>query len=193
MTHYIKTLSLLFLVTLLFSCKNTKRDIMKQSDVVTDSINETDKKTIRAIGETLTPNAKKKVENWVAYKQLDNLLDNFYSSSPNEVLNLSKELSTTTKQLKDSIKIERFKQPDVLIRINVIHNYALRLADMSTIPSITADEVKEETQNILDAFSALNSKINNLTKTEELEEELKEYDAPILLEREDSLLTKDLK
>ncbi|WP_123897493.1 hypothetical protein [Aureibaculum marinum] len=166
---------------------------MKQSDVVTDSINETDKKTIRAIGETLTPNAKKKVENWVAYKQLDNLLDNFYSSSPNEVLNLSKELSTTTKQLKDSIKIERFKQPDVLIRINVIHNYALRLADMSTIPSITADEVKEETQNILDAFSALNSKINNLTKTEELEEELKEYDAPILLEREDSLLTKDLK
>ena len=60
-------------------------------------------KIIRAIGKTLSPDSKKKVENWKEYQQLDDFLDNFYSSSPNEVLNLSKELSSTTKQLKDSL------------------------------------------------------------------------------------------
>ncbi|MDY7394939.1 hypothetical protein UMM65_06780 [Aureibaculum sp. 2210JD6-5] len=161
------------------SCKNNENNVVDQNVVQLDSIIDTDKKIIRAIGETLTPESKEKVEDWKEYQQLDDFLDNFYSSSPNEALNLSKELANTTKQLKDSIKIDRFKQADVSIRINVIHNYALRLADMATIPSIKVEEVQEETQNILDAFSALNSKINNLTKQEKLEEELKNFTAPI--------------
>lgn len=184
--NYLKILCLSVFIVSFASCKKIENNIQDKDVVQEDSINDTDKKIIRAIGETLTPDSKKKVENWKEYQQLDDFLDNFYTSSPNEVLNLSKELSTTTKQLKDSLKIDRFKQPDVSIRINVIHNYALRLADMSTIPSIKAAEVQEETQNVLDAFSALNSKINNLTKQEKLEEELKTFTAPIVLKKSDS-------
>lgn len=180
--NYLKLLVLLVYLVPLVSCKNDGNNTLDQSTVQSDSIVDINKKTIRAIGETLTPDARKKVEGWKEYQLLDDFLDNFYSSSPNEALNLSKELATTTKQLRDSLKIDRFKQPDVSIRINVLHNYALRLADMSNIPSIKTEEVQEETQNVLDAFSALNSKINNLTKQELLEQELRGYNAPILID-----------
>ncbi len=165
---------LLLLVLIVFSCKKESADSTTDA-IAKDSIKIGDKTNIRAIGETLIPEAKSKVENWTEYQQLDLLIEKFYSITPNQALNLSKELATTTKQLKDSIKIERFKQPDIGIRINVLHNNALRLADMATIPTIKATEVQNETQNILDAFSALNSKINNLTKQEKIELQLKEF------------------
>ena len=43
---------------------------------------------------------------------------------------------------------------------------------MATISSINSEEVKMEIQSILDAFSALNAKINNITSQEKLETEL---------------------
>ena len=166
---------LLLLLLVVFSCKKESVNSNKDT-IVIDSIKTGDKTKIRAIGETLLPEAKVKIENWSEYQQLDQLLEKFYSISPNQALNLSKELVSTTKQLKDSIKIERFKQPDIGIRINVLHNTALRLADMATIPTIKTTEVQNETQNILDAFSALNSKINNLSKQEKIELELKGFE-----------------
>lgn len=184
---YFKLFFIFIIIATITSCKNDKNTISKQNDLPIDSINNANEKIIRAIGETLTPEAKEKVEDWNEYQQLDDFLENFYSSSPNETLNLSKELSTTTKQLQDSLKIERFMQPDVRIRLNVIHNYALRLADMATIPSIETKEVQEETQNILDAFSALNSKINSITKQEQIEKELDSFNAPITIQNLDSL------
>ncbi len=155
------------------SCKKGKFSQVKNDNTVIDTVKIEDQKNIRSIGETLLPEAKNKVDNWKEYQQLDELLTRFYSISTNEALNLSKELSTTTQQLKDSVKIERFKQPDISIRINVLHNNALRLTDMASISTISTTEVKTEIQNILDAFSALNSKINNITNQEKLEEEVK--------------------
>ena len=162
----------IFLISIT-SCK--KNDITLDNDkiIALDSIPKNDQKDIRSIGETLAPDAKKKVKDWPEYQQLDELLINFYSISNNEALNLSKELSLTTQQLKDSIKIDRFKEPDISIRINVLHNNALRLNDMASITSINPIEVKDEIQKILDAFSALNAKINNITNQEKLEAEVK--------------------
>ncbi len=163
---------LLISLLIISSCKKENHNSPKES-IVKDTIRTEDKTKIRAIGETLIPIAKAKVENWSEYQQLDQLLERFYSISPNQALNLSEELSTITKQLKDSIKIERFKQPDIGIRINVLYNSTLRLVDMASIPTIKPIEVQNETQNILDAFSALNSKINNLSKQEKIENELR--------------------
>jgi len=166
---------LYFLIILLsiVSCK--KNDFTKDDDkaMALDTIHKNDQKDIRSIGETLAPEAKKKVKDWPEYQQLDELLTNYYSISNNEALNLSKELSTTTQQLKDSVKIDRFKEPDISIRINVLHNNALRLNDMASITSINPTEIKDEIQKILDAFSALNAKINNITNQEKLEAEVK--------------------
>ncbi|HBS12321.1 MAG TPA: hypothetical protein DEO36_07240 [Flavobacteriaceae bacterium] len=173
---YYKNIYLFIFLISFISCEKKDIKVLKTESTNVDSSTVQNQKTIRAIGETLSPAAKLKVQNWTEYQQLDQLLEKFYSSSPIEALNLSKELSSSTKQLKDSIKIERFKQPDIGIRINVLHNNALRLADMATIPSIKAKEVQDETQNILDAFSALNSKINNLTKQEKIELELKDFE-----------------
>ncbi len=174
-----KYLKIEFLILLIFFCasciKSEGNSNNNNLDNI-DSIQIDDKKEISNIGETLLPESKKKVENWHEYQQLDQLLTNFYSISTNEALNLSQELSTTTKQLKDSLKIDRFKEPDVLIRINVLHNSALRLADMATIPNIDVKEVKVETKKILNAYSALNAKINNITKQEKLETELKDFE-----------------
>ena len=162
----------LFIISII-SCRKNEPSNMKNDLLEIDTLKIETQKDIRSIGETLQPEAKKKIENWKEYQLLDELLTNFYSISPSEALNLSKELSTITQQLKDSIKIERFKHDDIGIRINVLHNNALRLADISTIRAIKPEEVKEEIQNILDAFSALNAKINNITIQEKLEAELK--------------------
>lgn len=162
----------IFIISII-SCKKDKFSHVKNDNTVIDTVKIEDQKNIRSIGETLLPEAKNETENWKEYQQLDELLIRFYSISTNEALNLSKELSTTTQQLKDSVKIERFKQPDISIRINVLHNYVLRLNDMASISTISPTEVKTEIQNILDAFSALNSKINNITNQEKLEEEVK--------------------
>lgn len=168
----IKILYLLMIITSISSCKKNNSTTKTTDVIVSDTINIVDQKEIRSIGETLLPASKKTVENWNEYQQLDLLLTNFYSISPNEALNLSKELSTITQQLKDSVIIERFTQPDISIRINVLHNNALRLTDMASITSIKPEEVKNEIQSILDAFSALNAKINNITNQEKLEKEL---------------------
>jgi len=163
----------LFLFMSLLSCKENNPSKMKSDTITQDTIKIEDQKSIRSIGEILLPEAKKKIETWKEYQQLDELLTNFYSISTSEALNLSTELSTSTQQLKDSVKIERFKQPDISIRINVLHNNALRLHDMAAISVISPSEVNVEIQNILDAFSALNAKINNITNQEKLESEVK--------------------
>jgi len=171
----IKLLYLLLFLSII-SCKKNETSETINDTAATDTLKVENQNDIRSIGETLLPQSRKKVENWQAYQQLDELLTNFYSISPNEALNVSKELSAITQQLKDSVKTERFKQQDIGIRINVLHNNVLRLADMASIPAINHSEVKNEIQNILDAFSALNAKINNITNQEKLEDDVKTID-----------------
>ena len=171
----INLLLFLSIIIILSACKRDQISAASDQSTAADSLKGYDEKHIRSIGETLSPDAIKKVSSWPEYKQLDDLITNFYSITTNEALTLSKELTNATGQLKDSIKIERFKQADIAIRINVLHNYALRLADMATLEYIDPKEVKLETQNILDAFSALNAKLNNIYDQQKLETELKEF------------------
>jgi len=166
-------LSILLFLIIALSCKK-ENTINTEKNIVKDTINLKDKKKIRSIGEVLNPEAQKSVQDWEAYQNLDKLLTTFYSISPNEALTSSEELTKITQQLKDSIKIDRYKQADIAIRINVLHNNALRLTDMTTITTIKSTEIQHEIQHILDAFSALNSKINNITTQEKLEAEVKD-------------------
>jgi len=170
-----KLLYFFILVISINSCKKNEFSNTKEDTLALDTIKIEDQKDIRSIGETLLPESKKKIKNWTEYQQLDEFLTSFYSISPSEALNLSKELSTITQQLKDSVKIDRFKQPDIQIRINVLNNNVLRLNDMASIPAINPKEVNEEIRKILEAFSALNSKINNIARQEKLEAELKDF------------------
>ena len=78
--------------------------------------------------------------------------------------------------MKDSIRIPSFDRPDIKIRLNVLYNNTLRLADMENISSIETQEIKTEISNILSAFSAINSKINNLTNQKYLEKQLSDFE-----------------
>ena len=73
------------------------------------------------------------------------------------------------------LRFEKFEIPSVKIRLNVLYSETLRLADMASINNISEEEIKNENENILNAFSALNLKINNIIIQENLNKDLNEF------------------
>ena len=168
----IKKIIFLVLLILVFSCD--KAVSKKNIEVARDSLASNTLKVNYPVAK-LNMKAQKLVENWDEYQNIDELLKQYQHITANMALLNAKELSVLSKQLKDSIRIEQLKIPAVKIRLNVLHNETLRLADMETIPSITEPEVIEENNNILDAYSALNLKINNIVNQENLNQELNSF------------------
>jgi hypothetical protein len=112
----------------------------------------------------------KDVEDWQELKAVDEFLTRFEKASPNEVLSNALELKSLVKSLKDSIKPTLFNVPSFKTRINILNNETLRLADMTFIPAIKAVEVNEQTEKILSAFSAVNSKVNTILTKKRFED-----------------------
>lgn len=168
----LKKVILLSLIALIVSC--TKTISRKNNEISRDSlIGNTDMVNFQI--SKLNSKSLKLVETWDEYQNINELLNQYQNINANLALLNAKELAVLAKQLKDSIRVERLKIPSIKIRLNVLHNETLRLADMSTIPSITEKEVVEENSNILNAFSALNLKINNIVNQENLNEELNSF------------------
>lgn len=150
-----------------FSCNKTK-DVQEVSEKA-DSLKLDANRIENRIGETLIPEAKVVLDTWKEYQLVDEMLLKYYSISTLEALSNADELSRLVRMMKDSIKIENLKKPNIIARINVLENETLRLADMATIPSISKKEVKEEVNNILAIYSAMNSKINTIYHSESLQ------------------------
>lgn len=123
----------------------------------------------------LSPKAKKLIENWKEYQNIDDYIKQYKEISITNSLLNAQHLSELTQELKDSIRIEKLNNSPVKIRLNVLHNEALRLADMATINQITEEEVIRENTNILNAYSALNIKINNIVSQEGINNEVKTF------------------
>ena len=169
-----------------FSCSKNKK--LEKNEEIIDSVIVDPDRIVSRIGETLIPTAKKSLEDWKEYQNLDNFIVKYYNISILEALNNANELSTLTKELTDTIRVKKLEVNNVIARLNVLHNEALRLNDMADIPSITDEEVKEEVENILEVFSAINSKINTIYNAETLKESL-DIDPDIL---RDSIIKKQL-
>lgn len=165
---------------LLASCNNTQK-INKTIDVK-DSIEDSNR-IINTVNVTLISSAKKDLDDWQEYTNLDDFFIKYYNISHYEALENAKELSGLVKNLKDSLRIDKLNKKNVVARINVLENEALRLADMATIPSITNNEVKIEVDKIVELFDALNSKINTIYRAEELQKSL-EIDTEIPIDVE---------
>ena len=150
-----------------FSCNKTK-DVQEVSEKA-DSLKLDANRIENRIGETLIPEAKAAMDNWKEYQLVDEMLLKYYSISTLEALSNADELSRLVKMMKDSIKIDNLKKPNIIARVNVLENETLRLADMAEIPSISSEEVKEEVSNILAIYSAINSKINTIYQSESLQ------------------------
>ena len=135
------------------------------------------------LGETLVPRAKEDISKWKEYENVDEFILKFYNVSSAEALSNAQELADLVKLMKDSIRVEKLKDLSVIARFNVLHNETLRLADMATISSIKKEEVKEEVGKILELYTALNSKINTIYKTEDVQNSLEiDTEVPVTIE-----------
>lgn len=112
----------------------------------------------------------KDVENWETLKTVDDFLARFKKVSPNEILSNAIELKDLVKSLTDSIHPQLFNTGSFNARVNILYNETLRLADMNTIPLINAEEVNYQTEKIIQAFSAVNSKVNSILSKKRFEE-----------------------
>ncbi len=168
-----KRLILLLSVLLIFSCNNSQKQEIKNESV---STSQTENKVVTGIGELLMEESRILVENWREYQIVNTELDNYYSITTEEALFKAKDISTYALELRDSIRINFLDRPDVKIRLNVFYNTALRLSDMATIRTIESEEVKTEVTNMLQAFSSINGKINNIVMQKKLETELLDFE-----------------
>lgn len=166
------TASLLLFLT--FSCQKDKKEAEKNnySERFIDSLATRESFLLK---EKLQPAAKEMTKDWNEYNKVNELLNEYRTTTASEIKLNAKELARLTRELKDSIRIETFKDPAYRIRLNVLNNEALRLADMSEIPSITETAIFKEYQKVFDAFSAINSKLNNATKKEKINKDLKDF------------------
>lgn len=160
-----KIVYILFALALLVSCKPSSKTEISEILASKDS----EKAQISSIGVPLSSTSKNKTKEWLAYKLLQSKMDGYYKTTKSEALQNAMELANLIRSASDTIKVEKLDRKDIKIRFNVLRNVALRLDDMSTIPSITYDEVMQEVTNLLEAFSSLNEKINTIYKIEEYE------------------------
>ena len=187
----LKKVFFLSLMIAVVSCNKTVSK--KNTEITKDTIISNTTKVNHQIAK-LNPKAKKLVENWDEYQKIDELLKQYQNISANDALLNANELSGLSLQLRDSIRIEKLNNSSVKIRLNVLYNETLRLADMETIQTISEAEVFEENDNILNAFSSLNLKINNLVNQENLNKEVSNFVNEVLnlgdsLKKKDSLET----
>ncbi|NOQ91941.1 MAG: hypothetical protein GQ552_04400 [Flavobacteriaceae bacterium] len=170
-----------------FSCEKIKSE--KEIISVIDSTQIDFAKINHSITK-LSPKAKIMVENWGEYQKIDEFIQQYRNISFSNALLNAKELSELSKQLRDSIRVEKLKVSSVKIRLNVLHNETLRLADMATINYITNSEVIHENKNIIEAYSALNMKINNIITQEKLNDDVNEFIEEII--NSDSIISRKM-
>ncbi|PHN99967.1 hypothetical protein CSC82_31270 [Rhodobacteraceae bacterium 4F10] len=113
-----------------------------------------------------------KIKPWKEYFIVEDFLQELQNTTPTEALNNALELKTLTKQFKDSLNIESLKTPAFKARINVFENETLRLADMTFIPSISANQVNSQVEKIMMLFSSVNDKINTVYTKKKFDSEI---------------------
>ena len=147
---------------------------------------------VSTINVTLIPSAKKDINKWQQYNDVDDFILEYYNISTWEALENAIELSELVTQMKDSIKIEKLKALNVVARINVLQNETLRLKDMASISSIKNEEVDDEVKKIIQLFEALNSKINTIYKAEEIQSSIDVDNEEAVIE-EENIVKKPIK
>ena len=148
--YFFYTFLLLFL-----SCKeNTQKNVLVKKQPAMSIIQKHVAKVV------IDPLIEKEISSWKSYIEIDEKLMLFKNISANEALNNALDLAKITKDLKNGIDLKVLKTQSFKTRINVLENEVLRLKDMTFITAITAKEVHEQVQKIMDAFDATKSKIN---------------------------------
>ncbi len=158
----------IFFFVLFFSCKNTSSTQVKESQQPKMSVVTKHSSVI-----PLVENSKGKIQNWKEYQAVTDNLNKFSFISAKEALNNALTLNELVRFLKDSIRPKELLTLSFRTRVNVLENETLRLKDMTFLLSaIKADEINQQVEKILAAFSATNSKINAVYNQLEIDEKI---------------------
>jgi len=172
LTIKIKWFYFFIILIAVFSCRKSisKEELITDQDSISTNLLNSKHKEVK-----LSAKAKIEVEDWIEYNKMDDFLKQYHNISLIDALFNANELSELAQQLKDTIRVEKFEIPSVKIRLNVLYNESLRLADMATISSISEEEIQRENEDILNAFSAINLKINNIIIQETLNDDVSKF------------------
>ncbi|MDZ7614037.1 MAG: hypothetical protein U5K51_10335 [Flavobacteriaceae bacterium] len=133
--HFRNFFLTILIASVFYGCK---KDVEQPKDLISDKKTE---KVVPAqtfvISESLRPSADSIARNWEAYLKVAEFLKINGAKSNEETRYNAKDLVKLTESLKDSIPLENLNNPAMKIRINVLHNEALRLQDMADIKVIT--------------------------------------------------------
>ena len=161
-----KYIYLLVILVFTFSCQNNEgKDTVKKPKPLM-SIAEMHTATENVLSTYL-----KEVKDWNELQDIDSFFVKFRKITPNEALSNAIELKDLIKHLNDSVP-EKFKTPSLTARINILYNEALRLADLTRIGAIKAQEVNTQVDKTMAAFSNINTKINSILAKIRFENEI---------------------
>jgi hypothetical protein len=161
-----QSIYILFIVGAFFSCQSKEKQEVQET-----LIDEVQEVIPGEIKKQLSVKAKDSLKDWVNFQKVTKEMERYTAVTKGQALENAKELSLLIKKVSDSIKVDELKRPDIKIRLNVLYNHSLRLNDMSTISSISDDEVSQEVANMLLAFSSINEKVNVIYKIAEFEKQ----------------------
>ena len=162
-----KYIYLLVLFVFTFSCQNNEEKNAEKKPKALMSIAKMHTATENVLSSYL-----KEVKDWNELQDIDSFFVKFRKITPNEALSNAIELKDLIKRLKDSVKPEKFKIPSLTARINILYNEALRLADLTRIGAIKAQEVNTQVDKTMAAFSNINTKINSILAKIRFENEI---------------------
>lgn len=165
---FVKHIAILVFIFLLFSCGAKNEENSEKN--ITKPLMSVEKKHPKTVD--VKPVFLKEVENWGSLKLVDSFFVKYRKISPREALNNALELKDLIKKLKDTIKPEFFDTPSFSTRVNILYNEALRLTDLIDISAIQADEVNLQVDKTMEAFSAVNIKINTILLSNKFEDEI---------------------
>lgn len=165
-----------FVLSIFFFIISCERGAKKQiiADRL-DSIQNSEEKIQRKINITLSKASRDALKNWHEFEEVDEFMLNYYNISVSDALSLSSELNDLVVLMKDSVRVHNLKIAPIHSRLNVLQNETMRLKDMSTINSITSEEVTKEVYSILEVYDSFLTRVNTIYKVEELQNGL-EFD-----------------
>lgn len=174
----IKRLIFIGITIFLIGCGKTKKENETTSiEQVTETIHKTYTKSA-----FLNESATKELTVVKHFAEFESKMNLFYKLPPEEAKLNAKELSDLIIKLKDSINIQKIDRPDVKARFNILNNEVLRLYDMSTISTISKEEVVSKIENIIYAYESIILKINQVYLMNENEESVDvQFQAPKVL------------
>lgn len=173
-----KPLIFTIVILLFFSCKQTTNEL--ESNTKNDTTAFVSRSYTQSI--FLTENARKEMVAQKYFEDFENTMKQFYNSTPDRIQLNAQDLTEVISKIKDSISLSKIDRPDVKARFNILYSEALRLIDMSTIITISNEEVNRKIENIIYAYESILAKINQVYLMDSNEENVDvQFQAPKVL------------